>query len=158
MFDEVMSFYSFDTSVIINGRRDLLRPASFPTLWSNIEAMIATGAIRAIDEVERELAKKDDDACQWAKSQPGFFLPINEQVQRAVLDILRAHPKLVGKGNQRNAADPFVIALAMVNEGAVVTQEREVSLSKPHIPDVCNALEVPCLSLVDFVQEQGWIF
>ena len=158
MLGQMAPLYSFDTSVIISGRRDLLRPTTFQTLWTNIETMVASGAIRAIDEVKHELAKKDDDASQWAKAQPGFFLPIQQDVQQAVLDILRAHPKLMGKGNRRNAADPFVIALAMVHNGTVVTQERGVSLSKPHIPDVCNALQVPCLSLVDFVQEQGWIF
>ena len=32
--------YSFDTSVFINGRRDLLPPEVFPTLWVNIEQTI----------------------------------------------------------------------------------------------------------------------
>lgn len=38
-----MVFYSFDTSSIMNGRRDLLPPTVFRTLWSHIELMIAEG-------------------------------------------------------------------------------------------------------------------
>jgi hypothetical protein len=47
--------YSFDTSVFINGRRDLLPPEIFLTLWANIEQMIAAGSIRAVDVVHDEL-------------------------------------------------------------------------------------------------------
>lgn len=47
--------YSFDTSVFINGRRDLLPPEVFPTLWANIEQMIVVGSIRAVDVVRDEL-------------------------------------------------------------------------------------------------------
>ena len=52
--------YSFDTA-ILNGRRDLFRPKVFRTLWTEIEDAITTGRIRFVDEVQRELARRDDD-------------------------------------------------------------------------------------------------
>lgn len=73
--------------------------------------------------------------------------------------ILAAHPRLVGNGGGRNGADPFVIALAMVNHGAVVTDETfSGNLNKPRIPDVCQALSVPCMTVMDFVEAQHWSF
>ncbi|MGH2671007.1 MAG: DUF4411 family protein, partial [bacterium] len=95
-----------------NGRRDLLPPEIFPTLWSNIEEMIAAGVIRAVDVVRDELARRTDEVTAWVKGQTGLFLPLDEEVQKATSAVLTLHPKLMGKGGGRNAADPFVIGLA----------------------------------------------
>lgn len=115
--------YSFDTSAILNGRRDLFRPAVFRSLWARVEDVISAGQIRSVDEVQRELARRDDDAKQWADAQTDLFCPLDEQIQQAVRRILRLYPNMVRQGGRRSAADPFVIALAMVNNGTVVTQE-----------------------------------
>lgn len=66
---------------------------------------------------------------------------------------------MVRQGGRRSAADPFVIALAMVNNGTVVTQETATGhIEKPRIPDVCDALGVPWLTLMGFIEAQGWTF
>jgi hypothetical protein len=154
-----VTFYSFDTSSLLNGRRDLLPPETFVTLWTNIESMIATGNIRCVDEVLNELAKREDAVHAWAKSQSDLFLPLAADVQRAAREVLQTHPRLVGTGGGRNSADPFVIALARVHNGVVVTEETQSgNINKPRIPDVCNAMGVPWLSLVRFVQQQEWTF
>lgn len=153
-----MVFYSFDTSAILNGRRDLLPPTVFRSLWSNIEDMISAGEIRCVDVVRDELGKRDDDAKRWSDTQEDLFLPLEVEIQTAVTGILADHPKLMGKGAGRNAADPFVIALAAARGGTVVTEERLRNRDHPRIPDVCDALNVPWMSLVGFVQEQGWTF
>ncbi|MEU5872163.1 DUF4411 family protein [Glycomyces sp. NPDC047369] len=62
-------------------------------------------------------------------------------------------------GGVRSGADPFVIGFAKARSGTVVTEEHPTGrLDKPHIPDVCDALGIPCLNLVQFVTEQGWHF
>ncbi|MGF1663705.1 MAG: DUF4411 family protein [Kineosporiaceae bacterium] len=67
--------------------------------------------------------------------------------------------KLVGIGSGRSGADPFVVALALVHGGVVVTEETlSRNLSKPKIPDVCQSMEVQWLNLMGFVQQQGWVF
>jgi hypothetical protein len=54
---------------------------------------------------------------------------------------------------------PFVIALAMVHGGTVVTEETlSRNLTKPRIPDVCDAMGIPRLNLLGFVQAQSWVF
>lgn len=154
-----MPFYSFDTSSILNGRRDLLRPTTFPTLWQNIETMITAGSIRCVDLVLAELKQREDESHAWAKSQAGLFEPLTLEVQQAVRAVLAQHPKMVGVGSGRSGADPFVVALALARGGVVVTEETLTrNLAKPKIPDVCGAMRVPCVNLADFVRDQGWVF
>jgi predicted nucleic acid-binding protein len=151
--------YSFDTSAILNGRRDLFRPTVFHTLWAQIEDAIAAGQIRSVDEVRRELARRDDDTRQWADAQGDLFVPLELPIQQSATQILNLHPRLVGQGGRRSAADPFVIALAMVNNGTVVTEETASgNINKPRIPDVCDELGVPCLTLMGYIEAQGWTF
>lgn len=149
--------YSFDTSAIINGRRDLLIPPTWEPVWDAIAEMAAAGQISAVDEVRRELKKKSDDAYTWARGCRGLFVPLSREIQLATRQVLAAHPRLMGVGGgSRNSADPFVIGLAIVRGSTVVTQEEARTLTKPHIPDVCAALDIPCLTLPQFVAQQGW--
>lgn len=152
-------FYSFDTSAILNGRRDLFRPSVFEGLWTNIEKMIVEEQVRSVDIVRDELSRRDDDALAWVRRQPDLFWELDEEVQTATREILYQHPKLVGAGGGRNGADPFVIALAMVMGGTVVTEEYfSGNLQKPKIPDVCQDVGVPCTNLMGFIERQGWKF
>ncbi|HQV16754.1 MAG: DUF4411 family protein [Gordonia sp.] len=154
-----MNLYSFDTSAILNGRRDLFRPTVFRGLWERIEDEITSGSIRAVDEVQRELARRDDDAKSWADAQPDLFCPLSAQIQEGVRQILGLYPNLVRQGGKRSGADPFVIALALVTMGTVVSEEIATgNILKPRIPDVCEALGVPCLTLMGYIEEQGWEF
>jgi hypothetical protein len=67
--------------------------------------------------------------------------------------------RLIGIGSGRSGADPFVIALAMVHGGTVVTEETlSRNLTKPRIPDVCDAMGIPRLNLLGFVQAPSWVF
>lgn len=154
-----MTFYSFDTSSLLNGQRDLLPPEVFPSMWDNLQVLIGSGDVRCVDVVREELGRRDDDVAAWARSQTGLFVPLEPDVQVATRNVLSAHPQLVGQGGGRNAADPFVIGLAVARGGVVVTEETlRGRIDKPKIPDVCDALGVPWMNLVGFVRTQGWRF
>lgn len=155
-----MAFFSFDTSSVLNGRRDLLPPVVFRSVWMSIEAAIQAGDVRSIDVVRDELSKRDDEVHAWARTQEALFVPLDEAVQRTTREVLAAHPKLMGRGGGRNAADPFVIGLAMTCGGVVVTEEKMSGsvANKPQIPDVCQALGVPWTNLVGFLQQQGYSY
>lgn len=151
--------YSFDTSSMLNGRRDLLPPTTFPGVWENIETAISMGQVRAIDLVRDELSVMDDEVQRWARSQSGLFVELEQDIQCAARAVLQEHRKLIGVGSGRSGADPFVVALAMARGGVVVTEEiPSRSLIKPRIPDVCDAMGVRSVNLVGYVQEQGWVF
>jgi hypothetical protein len=85
----LLPFYSFDTSAIINGRRDIFIPPTFDVVWDGIAEMVALGQVRAVDEVKLELTKKSDHAAKWAKGCAGIFVPLSKDVQVATIEVLR---------------------------------------------------------------------
>jgi hypothetical protein len=151
-------FFSFDTSAFINGQRDLFLPATFAPLWDAITKMIEASQILAVDEVKREIRRKDDDVAKWVLSRRGLFVPLEHDIQKATRLVLEACPRLVAQpGANRNSADPFVVGLALARGGTVVTQETLAnSPRRPRIPDACIAVGVPWMTLPHFVDAQGW--
>lgn len=151
--------YSLDTSGILDGWRHY-PPDIFPPVWERFDALITSGAARASDEVLRELKKKEgDETYTWCAARPALFLPLDGKIQKAVTEILAAHPRLVESGGKRSAADPFVIAVARVHKCAVVTGESASGkINKPRIPDVCEALGIEVLSLLGVFRREGWTF
>jgi len=151
--------YSIDTSAILDGWVRYYPPEVFPALWSRVERLIATGDLRATEEVLVELEKKDDRVCDWARRQDGFFVPIDAAIQPLVSSILTSFEKLVDTRASRSGGDPFVIALAQLHACSVVTGEaRTGSLNRPNIPDVCGALGLRCVSFLGLIRQEGWVF
>lgn len=132
---------------------------NFPKYWQLLEAAIDAGTVRAVDEVKRELERRDDAVTAWCRGKSALFVPLETDIQQAAREVLRRHPKLVGVGNGRNGADPFVIALASARGGTVVTQEQGTgSETRPRIPAVCKAMGINCINLLQFVEGMGWVF
>lgn len=151
--------FSIDTSAILDGWTRHYPREAFPGLWRHLEEMIRSGDLRASEEVMYELEKKEDEAFAWASAQDNFFVPMDDKVQDAVSEILAAHPRLLDTRRGRSGADPFVIALARVRGCVVITGEhRSGSLERPKIPDVCHAIDVESISLLDLIRREGWVF
>lgn len=156
---QLLPYYSFDSGAFINGRRDIFILPTFAAVWSSIATMIGMGQVRAVDEVRREVTKHDDEAAKWVRAQKSLFVPLTREVQEATSAVLAKHPKLISLGGTKSSADPFVIALAIANDGTVVSQETESKkLHQPRIPDVCIDMGVPWMTLPQFVVTQGWTF
>lgn len=102
----------------------------------------------------------DDDVYKWVNDRQHMVVPIDERIQSVVKQILAAHRKLVDTHKNRHLADPFVIALAHLENGAVVSGEvRSPNLAKnPRIPDVCENMGIPHVRFVDMLRNQGWTF
>ena len=112
-----------------NSRQFVPVPAAFPA-----SAVGGPGAEHAQEHRRQDVAEE--------RHTEALFVPLDEALQRATREILAAHPKLMGRGGGRNAADPFFIGLAMARAGVVVTEETMSGNldTKPRIPDVCQAL------------------
>jgi hypothetical protein len=152
-------FFSLDTSAILDGWVRYYPPASFPALWDKLADLIAKGHLKATEEVLFELKKVDDDLVQWCRKQDALFVPIDEPIQIKVAEILHEHPNLVDAGKGRSGADPFVIALAELRHGAVLSSEAETGkLLKPRIPDVCRARGISCGNILYLIQQEKWTF
>jgi hypothetical protein len=118
------------------------------------------GRIRATEEVLHELDKKHDIVHAWVRERQELFVELDDDVQLAVAEIiLPSYPKLLDTRADRSGADPFVIALALMQDCTVVTGERSTgSLKRPNIPDVCSDLGIDCCNLLDLIRREGWIF
>lgn len=151
--------YSIDTSAILDAWRRYYPPDIMPNLWKNIENLIIKGDLIATEEVLEELSKKDDDVHNWAKDNSQMFIPHREEIQRTVTNILAQFPLLVKAFKGKSSADPFVIAVAIVEEAKVISGEKDNNNpKKPSIPYVCNELNIDCIPFLEFIREQGWSF
>ena len=144
---------------MLDGWRRSYAPDVFPGVWDRLDDLIADGSLRATEEVLTELERKDDEVFTWARQRSDLFVAIDARIQIAVSEILASHERLLDTRANRSAADPFVIALAQIEQCAVVTGERATgSLTRPHIPDVCIDLGVPSMTLLQLLRAEGWRF
>ena len=121
--------------------------------------MINNGDLKASEEVQYELQRKDDEVYNWAINLSSMFVPTSIEIQESVKAILKEHKKLIDTRKNRSGADPFVIALAQVKGLTVVTAEGlSGSLERPKIPDVCKALGIRCISVLELFREEKWRF
>ena len=113
--------------------------------------------------IEQELRKKDDGCHKWflENSLQDFFIQLTDSVQNAVSDILinPNYQRLVEDRKGTYGADPFVIALAKVEDLIVVTGEKASgNLAKPKIPDVCADMGIECINILDLMRREKWQF
>ena len=152
--------YVFDTSVWINIRR-ACPPDIFVTLWAAIASAIAAGTIRCPDVVQSEVERNSRDGLDvLLKGYSGLFVPLDVQLQAALRTVLVHGADLIDPSGQSDRADPYLIALAYLHGGTVVTQEvpRKGTTGRKKIPDVCADVSVPCLDWDSFLREVGWQF
>lgn len=151
--------YCADTNAFIEGWVRSYPIEVFPRLWKGLEGLVAEGRLISPDEVKRELHRRTDTLLEWAKQQEGLFLPLEDDVQEALAEIMQGFPRLVDTRRNRSGADPFVIALAKVRGATVLTQETHSnSASRPRIPDVCDALGVKHVDLLTLIRREKWTF
>lgn len=154
--------YVFDTSPLSVLFKNYYR-RRFPTLWTQFDALVAQGNVVSTREVLHEIEDGPIVSLrEWCAIQNTLF-PVPTAIEGAsVAQIFSVthfqrnieQQKLLKGG--RNA-DPFVIARAMVQHGTVVTME----LLKPNaakIPNICAHFGVPCLTLEEFMEAEGWQF
>ena len=82
---------------------------------------------------------------------------------REALDIQARFPGLRDPKAEHEEADAYVIALAKMRDGIVVTQETPAAeKNRPRrthfIPDVCRELGIPCISLLGLMRRERWTF
>jgi len=151
--------YSVYTSALMDGWVRYYPKDVFPRIWDGMDELINEEILIASSEVLRELEKQEDELTAWALDRKHMFVPIDDDIQVAVTEILREYPRLVDTRRDRSSGDPWVIALARVRNCSVLTGERSTSkLEKPNIPDVCAALEIRCVNMLQLFRDQRWVF
>lgn len=131
----------------------------FPSLWDKLGELVSGGKLISSEEVLRELERKEDGLFAWASNRSEMFVPLTDDIQALTQDILEGFPKLVDSRTGKSFADPFVIATAQATGTTVVTGEKlEGSVSRPKIPNVCDALGIPWIGTVQLISSEGWRF
>jgi hypothetical protein len=69
-----------------------------------------------------------------------------------------AYAKLINAKKSRSMGDPWVIAHAKVHGAIVVAEEvpKNEQSTKVKTPDVCKALNVPCIRTIEFLRAIGF--
>jgi len=149
--------YSLDTSGILDAWVRHYPLDVFPTIWAQMDTAAKNGEIFVIEEVVRELEKKEDGIHKWVKQRGRIVVPIDSEIQKYVVEIMSKYGRLVDSKKNRSVGDPWVIALAQARGLTVVTGERATgNLAKPKIPDVCKDLGLSCIEMIGFFRKQNW--
>jgi hypothetical protein len=151
--------FCVDTSAWLDGWVRDYPPDVFPSLWEKLAERVADGVLKCSEEVYVELQKKDDGLHDWLKVRKEVLVPIDEEIQAIVSELLKLYPRLVDTFRNRSQADPFVIATAERLQAVVVTGEKpRGKLDIPKIPDVCEARKIRCITFLEMLRELEWKF
>jgi len=159
--------YIFDTSAFVALSRTGEYVIRIPdSLWQYLETMMKSGQVISHKLVFDEISsnrKNPDFITKWVKDKEKFFLPKTDAQKMKIPEIVRNFPKLIDPGNEKEQADPWLIALAMeksqeenlfeISASIVVSQENTTSSVK--IPAACKYFGVSNCSLREFFDEIG---
>jgi hypothetical protein len=153
-----MPVYCIDTSSLITAWQERYPIENFPRFWDKMDALIADKRLIAPMEVLNETKKRSDELHVWLKARSSMFRDLDDEIQIAAAQVLAQFPRLVGERKLRTSADPFVIALARVEEATLVTDEKPTgNATRPNIPDVCTALGMTTMGLLDLIKTEKWV-
>lgn len=140
----------------------------FPTdvfigLVDRVEELAAAGRFIAPALVKEEVgAVGTVSLIAWTENHAGIFVPTSEVLVEAQA-IQNQFAGLRDPKAEYEEADAYVIALAKMRGGTVVTQETPAAEKRNpkrthFIPDVCRELGVSCISLLGLMRREGWKF
>jgi hypothetical protein len=155
--------YSLDTSMFMDWQARYYPLDVFRTLEQKIGQLIDAGDCAAVALVKEEIdSVGTPDLQTWAKGHAGLFVPLAADIQLAAAAIEARYPDLLDPKSPYQSADAYVIALAQIRNGVVVSQETSAAEKrKPpkdhYIPDVCRELGVPCINLLALMRRERWV-
>jgi hypothetical protein len=138
-----MTIYCIDTSALIAAWQERYLIENFPPFWKYVDALIDGERLVAPIEVLNETERRSDELHKWLSARKEMFCELDDDIQIAAAGVLARFPRLVGERKLRTSADPFVIALAQVDDLQIVTDEKPTgNPQRPNIPDVVAALGI----------------
>lgn len=152
----------FDTSsIIVLGH---YFPERFPTFWQGFNKCVQDGNVQSTREVFKELDGHSNRPHleEWLRNNKAVFqVPTSAELAFVGTIFGVVHFRQLVSERQRlrgtPVADPFVIAMAKVRGGCVVTEEAKKE-NAARIPTVCEHFRVPCCNLEQFMETNGWKF
>jgi hypothetical protein len=110
-------------------------------------------------------SKRPDSLSRWILSKRRFFRDISLQQTLIVADIIHKFPTLIHYTNEKDDADPWLIALIIeqqsnpdlfssLSDFTIVTTESKVIPNR--LPAVCKHYSILHCDLPDFFSANGW--
>ncbi len=155
--------YSVDTSSLMDWQGRFYPTDVFTSLVERVDSLIAAGRFIAPALVKEEVgAVGTAGLIQWAEDHGGIFVPTAEILAEAQA-IQNQFAGLLDPGAEHEEADAYVVALARMRGGIVVTQETPAAEKRNpkrthFIPDVCRELGIHCISLLGLLRREEWRF
>lgn len=118
------------------------------------------GRLMVPKEAEKEILNGNDELKSWFKVHNDCVRPYTEEELVIVRNIVNKYPNVSQYKSVRSVhADPFVVALAKVEDAIVVTWEGpNGSKDTPAIPDLCKEYEIEWCTMVGLFEREGWSF
>ena len=154
--------YSLDTSVFMDWQARYYPLDVFQSLEVKIDELIAAGELAAVQLVKDEIDAVGTPGLQaWVKNRAQLFVPMAPDLQAAGAEIEAAYPDLMDPKGLHESADAYVIALARLRNGIVVSQETSAAEKRNpkrthYVPDVCRDLGVSCINLLGLARREKW--
>ncbi|HAO78951.1 MAG TPA: hypothetical protein DCQ92_08255 [Verrucomicrobia subdivision 3 bacterium] len=155
--------YSVDSSSFMDWQARYYPADVFTGLVASVDALIAAERLLAPALVKEEIGAVGTTGLNdWTENNAGIFVPTAEVLAEAQA-IQDQFAGLRDPRAEYEEADAYVIALAKMRGGIVVTQETPAAEKRNpkrthFIPDVCRELGVPCISLLGLMRREGWQF
>ncbi len=159
----VGSLYSIDASSLMDWQARYYPVDVFSGLVERMGGLIRTQRLLAPALVREEIDKVGTTGLkQWVHGNRAIFVPTEDVLQQAQI-VQGQFPGLLDAKGEFEEADAYVIALAQIHNGIVVTQETSaMENTKPkrthYIPDVCRDLGIPSINLLGLMRREGWKF
>lgn len=153
--------YLLDSDVLINAKNAHYAFDLVPGFWRWLEAAHLDGRVYTVEKVVDEVMGRGDELSEWMGRQPDTFKlkPTAAQAssfQQVSTWASQADYRQGAADVFLDAADYYLVAQALALGYTVVTHEKpaQVSQKRIKIPDACNALRVPCVSLFDMLKTE----
>ena len=130
----------------------------FTGLWESFNEMCKERLVVSPREVLREIKRGNDDLLQWAQDYGDIFLEPCENELSINQHLFEQYPKeIIAKYSTRPWADPLVIACAKHYRLTIIQQETN-DRNQYKIPSMAAKIDVKCIKLVEFFEDQNWQF
>src|ERR1700722_10559549 len=133
-----------DSDTLVRAKNQAYAFDIAPGVWEIIKRNVKAGKIASPTLVYEEIARGDDELTRWANGERGTKLFVEpdsdtQEIMTAIANWVKKNYEPAQAGFFLKGADPWVIAAALNDEGAVVTHEALVGhdSKRVKIPNVC---------------------
>lgn len=173
---EIEKIYCIDTSVFVWVNRYY----NFKQSWELLEELFKSNKVLShiyvFDELTNE-STNQDFVSTWLKPKKEYFTNISKRQTELVAQVLTRFPHLIKAKNEKNQADPWLVALAKETEENILESNKQhvlfpidkkkkkeiiiISCEKvdhpSRIPAVCNHFKIKHMSLLEFFEDNGLV-